>query len=145
MTNLSTPGQLASNQTFVVLSLRVWLYFLGTNRRANYLHTASQLFWTFTLGEKPQFQAPSWYLPSGGGIWGTDSQNSIFNNGMPTQQAILKLARPIVIPKWQTIAVEAAFYAMGGTVALTNLNTGATDDEKNISFMIDGQKTRDVQ
>lgn len=145
MTNLATPGQLASNQTFVILSMRVYLYFNGTNRRVNYLRVASQLFWTLTLGEKPQFQAPTWYLPAGGGIWGTDSVTSIFSNGVPSQQAILKLARPIVIPKGQTISVEAAFYAVGSTNALTGLNTGASDDEKIIAFMIDGQKTRDVQ
>ena len=58
LTNLSVAGQLASNQTFVVLSFRVWLFFNGTDRRALYLGTASQLYWTVTLGEKPQFQAP---------------------------------------------------------------------------------------
>lgn len=145
MTNLNVAGQLASNQTFIILSLRCWLYFNGTNRRANYLRVASQMFVTLTLGDKPQFQAPAWYLPAGGGVWGFDSGTSTFNMGVPSQDAILKLARPIVIPAQQNISVELAFYSMGNVDALTNLNTGASDDEKVIAIMIDGQRTRDVQ
>lgn len=155
LTNLQTAGQLASNQSFVILSFRVWLFFAGTNRRVLYSGVASQLFWTVTLGEKPQFQAPCWYMPAGGGIWGFDSGTSIFNNGEPSQAAILKLARPIMIPQGQNISVEAAFYAFGGVSGngpvdvlngtTNSINNGATDDVKCIAFMIDGQKTRDVQ
>lgn len=54
-------GQLASDQTYVVLAMRCWLYFNGTNRRANYLRITSQLYFTLTMGDKPAFQAP--YLP----------------------------------------------------------------------------------
>jgi hypothetical protein len=145
MTNLAVAGQLASNQSFVILSFRVWLFFNGTNRRALYLGCASQLFWTVTLGEKPQFQAPTWYMPAGGGTYGFDSGTSMFNNGDPSQAAILKLARPIVIPPQQNISVEAAFYAIGTEDVLATINTGTSDDTKVITFMIDGQKTRDVQ
>jgi len=57
-TNLTTSGQLASDQTYVVVSMRCWLYFNGTNRRLLYQQVTSQLYFTFTLGDKPQFQAP---------------------------------------------------------------------------------------
>ena len=148
LTNMQVAGQLASDQTYVILALRCWLYFDGTNRRANYLRVASQLYFTLTLGDKPQFQAPCWYFPAGGGIWGFDATattGSIFNHGDPTQESILKLARPIVVPVRQNISVDASFFTVGTTNALTLLNTGATDDQKVIMFMVDGLQTRDVQ
>lgn len=145
LTNLQVAGQLASDQTYVILALRAWLYFNGTARRANYLQVTSQLYWTLTVGDKPQFQAPSWYFPAGGGVWGFDSGTSIFNNGSPSQEAILKLARPILVPVRQNFSCTADFYTMGSENALTNLNTGNANDEKCIMFMIDGLQTRDVQ
>lgn len=148
LTNLQVAGQLASDQTYVILALRAWLYFNGTNRRKNYLHVASQLYWTLIVGEKPMFQAPCWYFPAGGGVWGFDataSTGSIFNNGDPTQEAILKLARPIIVPVRQNFATQASFFPMGSVSALDGLNSGATDDEKEIKFVLDGLQTRDVQ
>lgn len=145
LTNLQVAGQLASDQTYVILALRCWLYFDGTNRRANYLRVASQLYFTLTVGDKPAFQAPCWYFPAGGGIFGLDASTSIFNLGDPTQEAILKLARPIMVPVRQNFSVEAQFFTVGTTNALTLLNTGATEDQKVIMFMIDGLQTRDVQ
>ena len=145
LTNLQVAGQLASDQTYVILALRCWLFFDGTNRRANYLNVASQLFWTLIVGNKPMFQAPCWYHPAGGGIWGFDSTASIFSNGTPEQSSILKLARPIIVPVRQNFAAQADFFAIGSTSALDGLNAGATDDIKNIMYMLDGLQTRDVQ
>lgn len=145
LTNLQVAGQLASDQTYVILALRAYLYFNGTNRRNNYLRVSSQLYFTLTVGDKPAFQAPCWYYPAGGGIWGLDATTSVLSNGDPTQEAILKLARPIMVPVRQNFAVEAQFFTVGSTNALTGLNVGATDDEKIIMFVIDGLQTRDVQ
>lgn len=145
LTNLQVAGQFASDQTYIILALRCWLFFLGTNRRANYMGVAAQLYWTLTVGEKPMFQAPCWYHPAGGGIWGYDATTSIFNLGEPTQEAILKLARPIIVPVRQNFSVTAEFFAIGTTVALDGLNSGATDDQKVILYMVDGLQTRDVQ
>lgn len=145
LTNLQVPGQLASDQTYSILALRAWLYFAGTNRRVNYLNTAHQLYWTLVVGEKPQFQMPTWYFPMGGGIWGFDSGTSIFTNGTPEQTAILKLARPIVVPVRQNFSAVAEWFDIGSTVGLNTINTGATDDQKVIAFVLDGLQTRDVQ
>lgn len=145
MTNLQVAGQLASDQTYVILALRCYMFFDGTNRRANYLNVSSQLFWTLIVGNKPMFQAPAWYHPAGGGVWGFDAAASVLSNGTPEQAAILKLARPIIVPVRQNFAAQADFFAMGTTVALDGLNTGATDDIKNIMYMLDGLQTRDVQ
>jgi hypothetical protein len=144
-TNMTVAGQLASDATYVILAIRCWLFFDGTNRRANYLNVASQLFWTITVGNKPMFVAPCWYFPAGGGIWGLDSTASIFSHGTPEQGAILKLARPVIVPVRQNFSATADFYAIGTTSALDGLNNGATDDVKNISVMLDGLETRDVQ
>ena len=145
-TNLQVAGQLASDQTYVVLALRVWLYFNGTNARTFYQQVTSQLYFTFSLGDKPQFVAPSWYHPAGGGVWsGGADATPVFNNGVPSQESILKLARPIVIPVRQNISVDAQFFTVGTTNVLTLLNAPATDDEIVILYMIDGLQTRDVQ
>lgn len=145
LTNLQVAGQLAADQTYVTLALRCWLYFDGTNARTLYQQTVSQLYFTYNLGDKPQFTAPCWYFPAGGGIHGFDATTAVFNHGTPSHEAILKLARPIVIPVRQNISVDAQFFAVGSTNVLTTLNTGAVDDQKVILFMIDGLQTRDVQ
>jgi len=145
LTNLQVAGQFASDQTYIMLALRCWLYFDGTNRRSNYLNVASQLYFTLTVGEKAMFQAPAWYHPAGGGVWGFDSTLSIFNLGQPDQQAILKLARPVIVPVRQNFSCTAEFFAVGSTVALDGLNTGAADDQKVVMYMVDGLQTRDVQ
>ncbi len=144
-TNLQVAGQLASDQTYVILALRCWMFFDGANRRANYLNVASQLFWTLIVGNKPMFQAPCWYYPAGGGVWGFDATDSIFSHGTPEQSSILKLARPIIVPVRQNFAAQADFFAIGTTNALDMLNDGASDDVKNIMYMLDGLQTRDVQ
>jgi hypothetical protein len=145
LTNLQTAGQLASDQTYVILALRCFMFFDGPNRRDNYLNVTSQLFWTLVVGTKPMFQAPCWYYPAGGGVWGFDSTASIFSHGTPEQASILKLARPIIVPVRQNFAAQADFFAIGTTSALNGLNAAETDDILNILFMLDGLQTRDVQ
>lgn len=145
LTNLQVAGQLASDQTYVALALRAWLFFNGTNARSNYQGVLSQLYFTLTLGDKPQFVAPCWYFPAGGGIYGLDATTPVFNNGYPSQTSIMKLARPIILPVRQNFNVTAEFFTVGTTDVRAQLNSGAVDDEKVILFMIDGLQTRDVQ
>jgi len=145
LTNLQVAGQLASDQTYVILALRAWLYFDGTNARTFYQQVASQLYFALGLGDKPQFVAPCWYHPAGGGIHGFDSVNAIYNHGVPSQEAILKLARPIIIPVRQNIQVNAQFFPVGTTNVLDLMNNAATDDQMVCLYMIDGLQTRDVQ
>lgn len=145
LTNLQTAGQLAADQTYVTLALRCWLYFDGLNSRTFYQQVTSQLYFTYILGDKPQFSAPCWYFPAGGGVFGNDPVAPIFNHGWPSQDAILKLARPIVIPVRQNIQVSAQFFPTGGTNVLNTLNAPDDTDEIVIMFMIDGLRTRDVQ
>lgn len=144
-TNLQTAGQLASDQTYIILAMRCYMYFDGDNRRAAYNQTSSQLYFTLNLGDKPQFQAPAWYFPAGGGIFGFDSGNSVFTNGTPSQDSILKLAKPIVVPVRQNIVVIAEFFQVGTLNALTVLNESrAANDQSVCMFFLDGVRTRDV-
>lgn len=145
LTNLQVAGQLASDQTYVCLALRCWMYFDGANARTNYQLVMSQLYFTLTLGNKPQFTAPCWYFPAGGGLFGFDSTTAIYNNGVPEQSAIAKLARPIIFPVRQNFNVNAEFFVVGATDARTLLNAGNANDQKVIMFMIDGLQTRDVE
>jgi len=147
LTNLQVAGVLASDQTYVALALRVFLYFDGTDARALYQQVASQLYFTLNVGDKPQFTAPAWYAPAGGGIWGFDATGvGVYTNGVPSQEAILKLARPIVVPVRQNFNVNMEFFTVGTTDVRTALiNGGAADNQKVIMFMIDGLQTRDVQ
>ena len=146
LTNLQVAGQLASDQTFVIHALRSVLYFNGSNSQVNYLRTNNQLYWTLFVGEKAMFSAPSWYFPAGGGTWGLSATpgRSVFNNGEPTQEAILLLAKPVIISRGQNFSVQGTFYPMGMISALEGLNIGAADDEKEITFIIDGLQARDV-
>lgn len=145
LTNMQAAGQLPSDQTFVILSLRCWMYFDGTNARTFYQQVSSQLYFTLRLGDKPMFQAPIWYVPAGGGVFGNDATTPIFNNGWPSQDAILKLARPVVVPVRQNFNVNLEFFAVGTTNVLTLINGAAADDQMVILFMLDGLQTRDVQ
>lgn len=147
ITNMKAAGQLPSDQTYVVLSMRAWLYFKGTNAVKNYEQTVSQLYLSLNMGDaQPQFQAPVWYFPTGGGLYGQDNAGStaVLNNGFPSANAIVKFARPIILPVRQHFSVEATWWKVGSTDALSTLNSGATDDQKSILIMIDGLLTRDV-
>jgi hypothetical protein len=151
LTNLQVAGQLASDQTYIVMALRCYMYFVGVDSVALFQQVASQLTFTFTLGDKPQFVAPAWYLPAGGGVFGGGGDpdaagaRAELNNGWPSQDAILKLARPIVIPVRQNISVDAQFFTVGTTSALTSINTADAGTEMSCIYMIDGIQTRDVQ
>lgn len=61
----------------------------------------------------------------------------------------MKLAKPIVVPVRQNFNVVAEWFLTGTADARAgssaSINTGSSDDEKVIMFLIDGVQTRDVQ
>jgi hypothetical protein len=145
-TNMNMAGALPSDNTFIILSIRCWLYFSGTNSLTMYAYTAHQLYLNLYVGDKPQFLAPCWYFPQGGGIWGYDSTTPLCTNGMPTQEAILKLAKPIPVPARQHFYVEATSYDVGSTSVRTNyINSSSSVGIRECKVMLDGIHTRDVQ
>lgn len=162
LTNINAAGQLASDQTFLVLALRARVFFDGANARTLYQGISDQLYFTFVCGDKQQFQAPCWYTPAGGGNYGqaglqaypalaAGAQAAVaaiqgtWNNGMPTQEATMKLGRSIAIPVRQSFKVDATFFATGSSDVRSTINSGDATDVKIIAYYLDGLQTREVQ
>lgn len=135
-TNMTTPGVLSSDATFVMKAIRSVLYFqslndsqfnaafgqipaitnsTATNARALDLYQQMAYGSTFTLkmgGTKDFLQAPLWYIPAGGGISGftTENSRSAVTNGVASHEAILRLARDIPFNARQTFQVIIDFF-----------------------------------
>lgn len=141
--NMKVPGALGSDNTYVVLALRCFFSF-ETNTM--YDQTARQLYFSFDVADKPQIQAPCWYAPGGGGIHGYDGEGGAgsahLNNGVPSHEAILKIAKPVLLPARQTFTVVMEFYTLTTEDARSSLN--ANTSSKLVMFMLDGIETRDV-
>lgn len=126
--------------------------------------TEEQLLWSYGAGDKFSITSmPSAYFPYGGGLHGdlggtTDLIH--WNNGMPSHEGILRLARAILIPPRQNIKCEASIASLdaganaatfGTTQGARNMlslrdNLNAVDlVNKVISFTFDGLFSRDVQ
>ena len=204
ISNLTTGGTFPSDQTFITLAVRVWTYFRFNPENTYpvpvggpaqsvgsvpgvfpdrvmrvhklYHQSQNQLFWQFQAGDKPQLTTYTAYTPFAGGLDGffSDSRLPRANNGVPTSSALMRLARPILIPPRQGFQCIATLSAMGqaagasiqeqllgqidGSVgplaAITptptafpggNLSVNGTDDiEKDIKYLIDGIHSRDV-
>lgn len=138
--NLDQAGGLASDQTFVALSLRCYVQ-VGT--AAIFRKVVDELYFNFVIGDKSQFQAPVWYAPAGGGCFGYDSAAATLNNGVPSHEAVLKLAKPAPIVARQHFKVEMEFFKLTTSDARASLS--ASSARKIITFVIDGIQTRDVQ
>jgi len=150
LTNMKSAGVLSSDQTFVVLAMRAWLYFRGLSAADMYHGCASQLQFTLEVGDKPFFQAPCWYFAAGGGIAGSDAAGVAMNLGSPDHKGILKLAQPISIPARQGFAVISEFNPIGiGPMAFSDvrqnlLNAAANIGDRVVMFLIDGLHSREV-
>ena len=180
LTNLQTPGVLASDQTYMIKALRVSMYFqsmndsefdaygalpalstnvTSTNSRAEDLYQllGYGAYFELNVGDKPQFFAPLWYAPAGGGIHGFTTENSrhVITNGVPSQECILKLAKDIHVPARQNFNVNILQFpyarlgaGQGGAIA-ADLNItdylNQFDGIKNVQYIINGIQTRDVQ
>jgi len=153
-TNMNMAGALPSDNTFIILSIRCWMFFKGTTQVPEpftaadaYVQMVHQLYLNLFVGDKPQFLAPSWYFPAGGGIDGDNSSTPIANNGVPSQESILKLAKPIPVPARQHFYVEATFFDTGSVSVLDNIININGDGMplRECKVMLDGIHTRDVQ
>jgi len=151
-TNMSIAGSFASDNSYIALCMRCFVWYQGAQAALMYTLTTTQLYLSFTVADKPQFSGPAWFFPQGGGIWGFDSTTPIMSNGVPQTDAILKFAKPIPIPARQHLKVVANLYDGLGTPATslrsTYLNVAGTQQSpigmREIKIMIDGLHTRDV-
>jgi hypothetical protein len=143
-TNMKVAGVFASDETFVVLAMRAWFWFIGSGALIMYQLTAHQLYLTLNVGDKPQFQGPSWSFPAGGGIWGFDSTTPAMVNGVPSAESILKFAKPIPIPARQHFHVQCQLFDTGATSVRSTYYNSGSYGMKEVKVFIDGLHTRDV-
>jgi hypothetical protein len=156
-TNFQGNGQFPGDRTYQIKALRVGLFFRATSSAADpavevhklYMQSEMQLYWKLWTGDKFMFVSQTSYLPLGAGIWGDIGGHSdlvVMNNGLATEDALLRLGRSIPIPPRQPFYVEANIYEMGqGENSLIyNLNAD-TALEAHIFFAIDGIATREAQ
>jgi len=123
-----------------------------------------QLLWSFGAGDKFSITSmPTAYFPYGGGLaQGQMNQTDLiqWNNGMPSHEGILRLARAVLIPPRQNIKCEAQISPLtaGANAAVIGSTQGARDllslrdnlnapdlVNKGVSFTFDGLFSRDVQ
>lgn len=139
-------GQLPSDQSYIVLSLRVHLWFAhATPAIAARLYQlcTNQLYVSLVMGDKAQFSAPGWFCPAGGGIDGFDSAGLVATNGVASTESILLFGKPIPMPARQNFYVETTLYDLGATSLRDELN--GQDGDREVKVFVDGLHTRDVQ
>jgi hypothetical protein len=154
ITNLTTGGFFPSDQTFVTLAVRVWTYFRFnyessrttpqavtdavavlpgvTGDRVARVHklyhqAENQLFWQFIAGDKPQLTTFTAYTPFAGGLDGFFNDSRLYraNNGVPTSSALMRLARPILVPPrqgFQVVAIASPIGQAQGASILEQMN-----------------------
>ena len=164
-TNLITPGQLASDQTFLTFAVRHELCFFsasGNNTTiGGSLKNAQELsVWVlanssfqYQVSEKVEFEGPLSMTPAGGGSYGfiLDSASPLIINGEPAAPSIYVLPLPIAVTKRQAIQMiekKAVFSAGGGAGFTTDINIPMQINNfpggKMLRAYIDGYNTRDV-
>lgn len=203
-TNLSSGGLLPSDNSMIVLALRVQIWARAGNLRnpvgatstptvtsgdfglfpnttsagiafgngtpipADVWRLAWQcaegIFWTFGAGIKPSIVSmPSVYFPYGGGLdvaFGGQTDLIHVNNGVPTHQSMLKLARAILLVPRQQIQCSATcarfddqgqganFQVTQGSrnmLSVVDSLNAADGIAKVVSLTFDGLLSRDVQ
>jgi len=58
-TNMVNAGVLPSDESYIVLAIRCYVWYVGTNALLMHKLTETQLYLSFVTGPKPQFTAPS--------------------------------------------------------------------------------------
>ena len=95
----------------------------------------------FIIGQKVYQRAPLWHFNAGGGInaFTTANNTTILGNGLPTREAMHKLAIPIVIENQTTFFAQR----QGNGVNLTAGGAGGTG--ATLVLLLDGFYARGVQ
>lgn len=99
-----------------------------------YHQAENQLFWQFVAGDKPQLTTFTAYTPAAGGLDGffADSRLPRANNGVPTSSALMRLARPILVPPrqgFQVIAIASPIGQATGASIIEQLNGLVPDND----------------
>jgi hypothetical protein len=174
VSNLTTGGFFPSDQTFITLAVRVWTYFrfnpeapvtvdaqVGAQpvgaingvfpdrvQRVHKLYHQSenQFFWQLVAGDKPQLTTFTAYTPFAGGLDGffADSRLPRANNGVPTSSALMRLARPVLIPPrqgFQCVAIASPIGQTTGASVIEQLNGLVPNNSPNALITGSGSTT----
>jgi hypothetical protein len=99
-----------------------------------YHQAENQLFWQFVAGDKPQLTTFTAYTPAAGGLDGyfADTRLPRANNGIPSSSALMRLARPILVPPrqgFQVIAIASPIGQATGASIVEQLNGLVPDND----------------
>lgn len=151
LTNMQEGGRLSNEEIFLTLSVRFYIQFLTADL---YRLVEDGIMWTYMVGNKPMLgPLPLFVAPGGGGMFGHDVNTSahVITNGLPSWEAILKLAKPIKVERNQHFAVDVEWFTFasldaGVTPAVDPLATVNADTElKIIKAFLGGILERSVQ
>jgi hypothetical protein len=140
-TNMDQSVKLTAPEAFSIMALRFrWSEDI---LRADLTAIINGFALQFFLGKKYYQRAPIWYFGAGGGIFGTTTRTaeSIYVNGLPSREAMHKLAIPIVIENQMT------FYAnlSGNALTMTTVASNAAATGATLQLLLDGLYARGVQ
>jgi len=174
VSNLTTGGFFPSDQTFITLAVRVWTYFrfnpeapVTVNAQVGaqpvgdingvfpdrvmrvhklYHQSENQFFWQLVAGDKPQLTTFTAYTPFAGGLDGffADSRLPRANNGTPTSAALMRLARPVLIPPrqgFQCVAIASPIGQTTGASVIEQLNGLVPNNSPNALITGSGSTT----
>lgn len=138
-TNMTQSRKLPAPEAFSIFGFRIrWAENILL---ADLLAILNGFCLDFYLGQKIYQRAPLWHFNAGGGIMATTtrSDSSVYTNGLPSREAMHKLAIPIVIENQMT------FYAQltGTSYTLTASGSGGTG--LTLQLLLDGFYARGVQ
>lgn len=148
-TNMPSPGQLTSDQTFLCFAVRHEIQFYNAtlaylapgagNTGLTALQSADSLMiWTvnsstfsFKVSEKIEFEGPVSMTPAGGGVCGQIGVTtaglaaagvSNLTNGVPASGSIYVLPLPVAITKRQGIQMIEKKFNLNGTAPAVTVN-----------------------
>lgn len=139
-TNLQASGVLPSRNSFEARAMRVIIDppTADDDNGAGFISmVVFNSVTTLLVGEKVMLEAPTFWLPSGSGVWSGDGTTA--GHGVPDPMATFRFAEPVVIEPQQNFRVEMLFPDdVPGDLA------EATGPAR-IWVALDGYYTRDVQ
>ncbi len=170
-TNIVTPGQLSSDQTFLTFAVRHELNFYSVNAESTQIvdvatglvSTQELAVWVlansafqYKVSEKVEFEGPLSMTPAGGGSWGladtgilsaatfggTISNIPLITSGEPSAPSIYVLPLPIAVTKRQAIQMIEKKATFNNINIIGSINNYRGG--KMLRAYIDGYNTRDV-
>lgn len=139
LTNMTIGGRLPAPEAFSIFGYR--FRWSENILLADLISILNGFALEFELGQKVYQRGPLWYYNAGGGILAmtTRTSESIYTNGLPSREAMHKLAIPIVIENQMNFAARFR----GNAFTLAAVGAGGTGAI--FVLLLDGLYARGVQ